>query len=1057
VSNSCLIRVTVGRAFARSFFLSVGMALVLGVGSVTPADAASSQQLNIQRSKAALPQSQSFQEPKKIHSLESVKPPRSGDFYEGGTKEAEYEHVLDEEIRTLYKLSQQNRKSPNRGEVWLRLGEQYVEKARLMNLREQGEFEKKMTEFNDRKTKVRPQLNNSASREYNEKAVQLYEWFIKDFPKDPKVDQALFFLGYNQFELGRLQLGERYYSLLVKNYPDSAFVTESHFALGEYYFENENWRKALDNYAKVVKEKRARLNTFALYKSAWCLYRLNRTKIALQALERVVRQSRVADREDGAAGVHKPVNKLRLGQEALKDYVPFYAEVGVPEKAQTDFQRMSGNEKQTQTMLERLAFIYADQGNRPGAKYVFKQLIALNPTGERSAEFQYQIVLSNSTHDQKEFRKELDIWLESFGPTSLWSKENASNQKLVADVAKLQETTLRNYVLQQHQAAQNSRALFSQNAALSAYNQYFKYFSNAAKAVEMQFFHAELLFDMEKYEEAARLYVWVAEKDSKGIYHEKAIVNSLLALEKDLPTPKQIEEKRGKSLETLPLDPPVQRFEKAAIRYIQAFPKGNKTNDIKRRLGVIYYGYNHFDEALNMFDQVIRENPKSENAEIAGNLTLDIYKLRGDMGGLSKKGREYLTNPQIASTKFGNEVRTIMAKAGYLAAEKMADSGDSLKAAKEFENFADSNKGTELGQAALYKAAVNYEKAGDLASASRMHQFVLAAPSTDPKIKAAQNDSQNALARIYQQSGQLDLAAKQYEFIAGANSKDPKAANAYFNAGVLYDSLGESGPAIRNYDAYFERSKKADRVEIIYAEAELLRHKGQLAKASTYYDKYLRAPRSQVHAIESTYMIAHIAEELGQPSKAKQWFKKTLEAFHSSNKSARDETVKYAAEARFVQAQDVLRELLAVKFTANDKQQARAAAQVKTLREKYINEMKDVIRFDNGLWIVAALTSSGQMFDSLARMFNNIPVPAGYKPDEAAQYKGLIQQQVVGLKADAANSYKAAVEKAHALEVYSSWSQLAQQGLAAQDPAGATTLETGEITIDARAADWMGL
>lgn len=1010
--------------------------------------------LDMQKSSTALPQGMKLQAGAPTHSLEAVKPPRSNSFYEGGGKEAEYEHILDEEIKTLYRLSQQNRTSVNRGEIWLRLGERYVEKARLIDLREQGEYEKKLKDFAEKKTKIRPVLNTKAPREYNEKAVQLYEWFIKDFPQDKKVDQALFFLGYNWFELGNPQKGEAYYNELVKKFPDSVFITESRFALGEYYFENERWQQALENYAKVIKVKKARLNTFALYKSAWCLYRLSRTKVALQALERVVRQSRINEREETSPGGRKAVNKLRLAQEALKDYVPFYAEVGEPGAAASEFTRVTGNDKQAMKMMERLAFIYTDNGNRPAATQIFKQLIGANPEGDRAAEYQYQIVLAHANHDPKEFRRELEVWLDAFGPQSGWAKTNAANKKLVDDVARLQETTLRNYVLVQHQAAQNARTAYTQQSAHTAYVQYFKYFSESPKAFEMRFFHAELLFDMAKHEDAAKLYLWVADKDPKGPYREKAITNALLALEKDLPPTKSIDDRRGNSIEKMPLDPPVNRFEFAVKRYLAAFPKGPKTNGIKRRMGVLYYSYNHFDEALELFEQVIKDQPKSEDGIICANLTLDIYKLRNDMDGLTKKGQEFLAIPAIASSKFGDELRLMIAKAGYLRAEKISDGGDSGKAAKEFETFATNHKTSELAAAARYKAAVNYEKAGDLISATRMFNQVMLAQSNDPKIKEAQNDARNALSRIYQQTGQLEAAARQYQTYASANAKDPKAVNGFFNAGVLWDALNETGEAAKCYNTYFEKSKKADRVEVLYSMGEMYNRKGQTGKASSYYSQYLQnGPRSQSHAIRATYMIAHIADENGQNSKAKTWFKKVLETYKSSGKAARDENAKYAAEARFVAAQDTLHELLAIRFGTSDKTQAKAAGDVKRLQAKYIAEMKEVIRFDNGTFIVAALASTGKMFDSLSEMFGRIPAPKGLNAEEAAQYKGLIQKQVDGFKNESKSSYKAAVDKSHEFEVYTAWTKIAQAGMAT---AGGGN-DAGEVASDSRAADWMGL
>lgn len=1011
----------------------------------------------MQRVRSSLPQSHALKgAPAGKRSLGAVKPPKSNEFYDSGsTKEAEYERLVDEEIKALFKLSQQNRRSQSRGEIWLRLGERYVEKARLVDFREQAEYDKKLKDYAAKKTRIKPRLDQRLQREYNMKAVQLYEWFIRDFPKDPKVDQALFFLGYNQFELGNPKKGEQYYIELVKRFPQSAYVTESYFALGEYYFENERWQQALQSYAKVIKVKKARLNAFAMYKAAWCLYRVNRIPQGLKLLERVVRLSRAADNADSIAG-RKAVNKVRLANEALRDYVPFYAEAGEARRAAREFHRLAGDDKQTMQMLERLAYIYADAGNRTNANFIFKQLISMNPAGEKSAEYQYQVVLAYATSDQKEFRKELEVWLDSFGPNSFWSKQNAGNKKLVDDMAKLQETTVRNQVLQAHQTAQNSRAPYSQQVANASYNQYLKYFSNSPQIVEMQFFHAELLFDMGKYEEAARLYTWVADKDPKGPYREKAIINTLLALEKDLPSAKDIDAKRGNSLEKMPLDPPVARFEKAALRYIEVFPKGDKTSDIMRRLGVLYYSYNHFDEAIDLFEKVIRENPKSQNAEIAGNLILDIFKLKNDMVGFAEKGQQLLANPVFAKTKFGEQVKGMMEKASYMKADKIADSGDSLKAAKEFETFAGTYKSSDLTTAARYKAATNYEKGGDLVSAIRMHSMVLAAPSKDPKIKTVQNDSRNALARIYQQTGRLEQAAKQYQSYAQTNTKDQTAVNAFYNAGVLWDGLGETNLAVENYDNYFNLSKRADKTEVLFNEAELFRLKGNRSRAAGLYEKYLNAgPKSEANMVQSMFYLAQIADKQGHKSKSRQWYQKTVDTHASLKKKGHEAGVRFAAEARFELAQATLGQLMAIRFSNNDKQQAQAAVQVKNLREKYFNEMKDVIRYDHGPMIVAALASTGQMFDSLSQLFNRIPVPAGFGAEEAKKYKELIQVQINGFKTEAKNSYKAAVDKSIELEAYSPWTRVAQQGLVAIDPAAGN--DAGEVASDARAADWMGL
>lgn len=1006
--------------------------------------------------RSTLPQSRALQTPSatKTHSMGAVKPPRSNDFYDTGTKEAEYEKLLDQEIRGLYKLSQQTKQSANRGEIWLRLAERYVEKARLVEFRVQNEYDKRVKDFIDKKTRVKPKLDTSVTREYHRKAIQLYDWFVRDFPNDPKIDQALFFLGYNHFELGSTKQGEDYYRQLVTRYPDSVYVTESHFALGEFYFENEAWRDAFNNYQKVIQARRARLASFAYYKAAWCLYRLNRTADSLKYLERVIRMSRTADQASNVAG-RKSVNRIRLAIEALRDYVPFYGEVGALENAYDEFLRVSQDERAALQMLERLAYIAADQGNRVPAADLFRKLIGMNPTGERASEYQYQVVLTYATSDAREFRKQLDIWLENFGPASLWAQENAKNKKLVSDVAKLQETTLRNHVLQLHQTAQNSRARFTQDVAHAAYNQYLKHFPDSERIAEMQFFHAELLFDMSQFAEASRLYSFAAEQDAKSPYREKAMLNAVLALEKELPSANEIESKRGSSLDAIPFDGVVAQFEQAAVRYLKAYPKGEKTGDIERRLGVLYYSYNQFDKAIPVFERALFADPKSDNGEIAGNLILDIYKLRNDVIGLADKAQSFLAVPAIASSKFGTQIKTLMEKANYSKAEKLASLGEHAKAAKEFETFSTTTKDPELALAARFKAAGSFEKVGELSASARNYQFVLASKGQDARTKTLQNDARNALAKIYQQTGQLDMAAKQYAAFAEANTKDQKAVNGFYNAALIWDGLGNPTEAGVNYERYRKHSKRSDRVDTYFLEATMWRRRQLENRAVQFYQLYLdNGGSSEERRIEAAFRIADFNRRANQPTKAAKGYSSVLLMYKNAQPLAREASVKYLAEARFLIAQPMRGDLAMIKFGTTDKSQGAAAKQVQEGIKRYLDQMKEVIRLDYGPMIVAALASTGQIYEMIAQKFEKIPTPVGLVGDDAKRYRDLIQVEVNRFKNEAKTSYQAAVDRSLEFETYGEWTKAARAGLALYDP---QQVDTGGIAVDTNAGDWMGL
>jgi len=126
----------------------------------------------------------------------NIKPPSSTKFFiRGNEKEAQLEKLLDQQIQELYSLSQKFRKSAERGEIWLRLGELYVEKAKLVQYRIQSDFDKKVAAWESKGRKGNPpKIQMDAPQVYNKKAIELYGWYINDFLTIKKLVQAYFFM-----------------------------------------------------------------------------------------------------------------------------------------------------------------------------------------------------------------------------------------------------------------------------------------------------------------------------------------------------------------------------------------------------------------------------------------------------------------------------------------------------------------------------------------------------------------------------------------------------------------------------------------------------------------------------------------------------------------------------------------------------------------------------------------------------------------------------------------------------------------------------------------------
>ncbi len=983
----------------------------------------------VKKKKNALPKFNKIKILNKVN-LRKVKPPSSSQFYYGeNANEIALEKATDRLIKDAYQLTQRFKRSRGRGELWLRLAELYVEKARLIEFRLQDDYDKRIQEYYDKKRKRMPRLDLSSAMTYNRKAIQLYEWFLRDYPKDSKGDQALFLLGYNYFELNQPRKGKGYYLRLTKEYPKSLFVHESNFSLGEYYFNNEKWREALKHYKKIIRDKKARLYSFSLYKSAWCQYKMGQAAVALRSMEKVIYTGRKAK---GRSEKSK-VSRIRLATEAVKDIVAFYVEAGNYKSAYSYFQKVVGR-KSAPKLLAKIAFYYVDAGNLPAAKYSFRKLISLNSNSPRAYEYQYQIVkIELDSGNNRVFIAELFKWINGYNKKSEWFSKNAKNKNIIAKSNKLVESTLRSYILQTHQTAQKSKVADTQKQASDAYNAYFRSFTNSENVDEMHFFYGELLYDMKNFEQSAKHYEWVFNYRSKSKYAEKAILNAILSREKLLPTPKEIKSIVGGSLKPIPFGPKVKAFEKVAIKYL-----GSKHEDkssrisIRYRIGSLYYYYNQFDLAIEHLMEVAQKAPKTKYGEYSVNFILDIFNIKKDYKNLGVVADKLLGIYSIGSSKLGSKVREIKQKATFKQAEEKEKLKDYKNAAKDYASFATANPRSSLAIGARFNAAVNFERAGMLLSAISMYHLVLTMKGN--KEKVLKPKAQKFLASIYEQTGQYLKAANIYEVYSKKNPKSKVAIDFLYNAAVIQDGLDRYSSALKNYQSYYDKSREKDRSEVLFLMGKIWERRKKASKAISFYKKYIKeSDQSGKLFIEASYKIGHIYEKEKNKSKAHFWYKKTVSLHKEASGEQRDLGLRYAAEAKFNIVYETYLALQAISIPAGKRQSAAVQKKLKMMNQLK-EQLKSVVAYNDGSQVVAALTVQGQALQHMASSIYHAPVPKELKGDDLKLYKKEIDKLAKPFQEQAIGSYKSAIEKAFRFQAYNKWLNIATIELGKVEP-----------------------
>lgn len=987
---------------------------------------------SMKKNETAVPESQfNF---KQQTNLQVVKPPRSTEIlkFEPGDDHAEYERTLDRQIQELYKLTKKFENSPNRGELWLRLAELYVEKSTLVDARKQDQYDAQLRNFQEGRTKVKPKLDTKESQAYNRRAIQLYEWFLRDYPNDEKVSQALFFLGYNYFELNEPSKGAQYYDQLTRRYPNSPFVGEAHFALGEYYFESEKWADAYKEYSKLIKDKRHRLHSFSLYKGGWCLYRLGRTEEAIKYLDFIIKL-------DDSSSRKKTIRRSKLENEALRDIVVFFSDIADTKRAVNYFRSLGLPD--ANNYIEKLAYYYADKGGKDASRDVFRLLISDDPTSKKAFEYQYQIVQNYFySKNSPQFKEELYNWINNFKKDSQWAERNKNDQAFLDNAYKLREQTLRNYILQQHQTAQNSRAPYSRKLAQEGYEIYFQEFSDSEQVADMHFFFAELLYDMNKFEEASTHYLWVAENAPKSKYGAKAAQNLLLAIEKALPRDEELAKRKGDSIEPIPLDPRVEKFLKSAQWYTEKFPNTDKMAEIKFRMGRLYYQSNYFNEAEVIFKEIVAKYPKTKYSEYSANLLLDIYNLKKDFVGLEKMGTELLQNESISQSKAGADIRNVLERASFKKGQDLEVEKNYLASAEQFQAFALQNPKSELVSMALFNAGVNFERSGKNYEAIQNYKKTMT--TNDKNSATVKPKAQKLLAKLYQDAGQFEESAKLFKKAANDNPSDPLMPNYLFNAAVMYEALGNNKEAISTYNEFLKVNKSGkESSETLYNLAELMR-KSNSSGWQGKYREYAESSADSAKRVAAFYWAGRDHEN------------KAIAVFNKLKQSERSEAAKYIAKIKLRNAGELYNELVGLKIPADPKKQKDIVDRKLSLVAKIGEILTETIKLDSADEIVSALDLLGATNEHIGSAIINAPMPSGFNDEQKKQYMAGIAKIAEPFLKKADDSFKAAVERGRDLDVYNDAYKHALAQAAAKDSKG--FYSGSEISSESRLIQWVG-
>ncbi|MCC7071088.1 MAG: tetratricopeptide repeat protein [Deltaproteobacteria bacterium] len=677
----------------------------------------------------------------------------------------------DEQIEEIKGLLPKMHGKSQEGELIFRLAEIYWDKSKFAYQTEFKEFDDAYQRWVDggRQGKE-PQLTAFAkkSEAYKKQALDNYGIVLEKFPDYPRLDEVLYIMAFNQYEAGKTKEAVDNYSQLIRQYQDSEYVSDAYLALGEHYFKANDLTKSTKAYKKAYDigeaKKRPSVSNYALYKLAWCDYNAQTYDDALSKFKDVIRRSGKSDTKTG------DTEKLQLKREALNDMVLTYSQLDKTKDAYEYLKKEAGAQEGYR-LTTKLAAVYKEQGKHPLQIETLRLLINLDPDHTSSPDYQSQIVAAYSQMgDRANVRKEITRLVELYRPGSSWWRKNESNSTAVERARAIAESRMREMVTDYHRYAQKFKKVEDYEVARDIYAQYLQAFPDSDSSYRLNFFYAELLWDLGQWREAAAQYDAVVKRDAKGEYTKTCAYNAVLAWEKivnkvqpppvsrdgklgDISGCSEDDEKKGKckkrkegevkgvnvqkltdyqkgkkyEAEKIPDDEVA--LANACDAYVAVmgtdWKKDKKIEEelivVKFKAGYIYQGHNHFDEAAKRFGELIAVWPDNEYARKGADQILDSYDAREDYLALEKWSRTFSDNKTLMKEdKFAKLVVRFMEGATFKNADAVRakyetlpkgsaeKSEAALAAAGKFEGFVKEFPKSEFASIATYNVQLLY-------------------------------------------------------------------------------------------------------------------------------------------------------------------------------------------------------------------------------------------------------------------------------------------------------------------------------------------------------------
>ncbi|MBL91073.1 MAG: hypothetical protein CMH56_04575 [Myxococcales bacterium] len=766
-----------------------------------------------------------------------------------------------------------------------------------------------------------------------DRTIELYRWLVKDFPEYRFIDGAYYLLGYALQAQGEGQEGIKSWEVITERYPDSRFFDEVAFRVGDNYFQEEIWDKAIAAFLLVAPKKESRFYDKALYNLAWTYYLVNRFDEAVENFVELLDYSYAQKAKAGGGGgsvmEEEALQYIAISFQDDNWNRPGYNDMPTEEEEMDDedigtglgyvrfakeYMSKLGEKPYEREVFARLGDILFKGSKSKGAIEALRYAIDMEPMHKDAPKLQDLII---SAYERERMfddaSRERDKLVALYSERTPWAEANRMNIKALREAGKLARASLYKAAIFYHQQAikfvdggDMERGVQSYTLAAQAYEAYLDRYPHDKDAYELTFYLAEAYYYSMNFDKAVVAYMKTRDSTQGTKYRGEAALNAIYAQEKIMERMVEAGElviKDVFSTERPDVNAEPETIPKAQTIFIDSVDKfllkaeeHEMAPAFSYKAASMKFAYGYFDDAVKRFERIIDLYQQHEAAKFAANLILDYLLAKQDWtkaAAYASRFKEQMVGGEMeefAKIEGGAKfqiAKGILEKGDIALADGRITEGINLleEGANRYLELLAEDPDREFADAMMYNAALSLEKARRPLRAADLYERLY---KEYPKSTFAP-ESMFRVASKSEQAFNFEKAVRTYLALVGKYPESDKRADAQLNAALALEGQQKYKKAAKEFERYADMFPDKQEAPDVFFRSALIHAKrkdtrAQIKTLQEFIKRYKSKEEQIPKVVEAYVRIADIHLERYDKIKTAKKVKKRAKKLKAARK-----------------------------------------------------------------------------------------------------------------------------------------------------------------------------